>query len=484
MNIYESINDPRKLSLWFAEQERTLKDKTSQLHSYKTTVKKLQKDSKALREEALKLSPERADDINFEENPEQSSEEEDMPEFISIDRIYEKLIQKLKSEKKALKKHVSQLLIIMNRNPDELDDSMSSNEWEGQPTNKNDHKLEIINPSITVFEPIPMHDDYRVPIAYKTGGLPLLDEKVQAKIRSVGKELVREIGRKLLNGDFNLTRISVPIKCMQAATALHNTLKSAILCPPYLVYAGSISDPIERMKLVVTSSMCSFYYLSTFEKPINPVLGETLYGILEDGAEMFSEQSCHHPPISHFHIEHKLYRLTGYFNFTAKAGLNSVTVTNSGKKIYTFPDGHVISQNCGEDLFGGTFFGQLRHDCHGDYVFTDHNYGNVCRLKVGVKDKLTDYLEGNITDKNGGVICKVFGSWIGYLDFDGVRYWDVRQIKPATIDYKPNLPSDSGNRKDLQFLKSGLVDEAQVAKEEIENLQRHDRKMREKYHPH
>ena len=78
----------------------------------------------------------------------------------------------------------------------------------------------------------------------------------------------------------------------------------------------------------------------------------------------------------------------------------------------------------------------------------------------------------------------LFGTWIGYLEFDGVRYWDIRHIKPANIDFIPNLPSDSEVRKDLKLLRDGLVDEAQVAKENIEDLQRHDRKMREKYHPH
>ena len=311
-----------------------------------------------------------------------------------------------------------------------------------------------------------------------------MDEKIQNKIRSVGKELVREIGRKILNGDFNLTRVSVPIKCMQANSALHNTLTTGILLPPYLSVAGRISDPVERMKLVISSSLCTFFYLSTFEKPINPVLGETLYGILEDGSEMFAEQSCHHPPISHFLIDNPYYRLSGYFNFSAKAGLNSVTVTNYGKKKFEFPDGHTITQNCGEDQFSGTFFGTLRHECAGIFNYIDQTYGNTCAVKLKIKDRPSDYFEGNICDKNGKVLSKLFGTWLGYLEFDGIRYWDVRHIKPSEIKCNPNLPSDSENRKDLKLLREGLVDQAQAAKEETEELQRHDRKMREKYHPH
>lgn len=477
----QSNSETKKLILLFAEQESQIKARKAVLSTYTRKVAKLKQDSEALNVELNKISPSKIADKAFGNSS--SSEEEEVPEFIPVDSIYSKEINSLKQEKNALKKHISQLLRLLNKDPEE-NEEYSSGEWEDFPNNEVQQPLEILTPTIKIWEPIPLKDDYRVPIAYKTGGIPLTDEKIQSKIRSVGKELVREIGRKLLNGDFNLTRISVPIKCMQANTALHNTLKASILLPPYLYHAGRISDPVERMKLVVSSSMCSFFYLSTFEKPINPVLGETLYGVLEDGSEMYAEQSCHHPPISHFLIENKYYRHTGYFNFTAKAGLNSVSVINNGKKLYEFKDGHTISQNCGEDHFGGTFFGTLRHECIGVYTFTDHTYGYTCSIKVGLKGKPSDYLEGNLCDKTGKVISKAFGTWIGYLDFDGVRYWDVRQIKPATISYYPNLPSDSEIREDLKLLREGLVDEAQIAKEKIENLQRDDRKFREKYHPH
>lgn len=42
-----------------------------------------------------------------------------------------------------------------------------------------------------------------------------------------------------------------------------------------------------------------------------------------------------------------------------------------------------------------------------------------------------------------------------------------------------SLPSDSSKRKDGLLLKSGNIDEAQAAKEELEERQRHERKLRE-----
>ena len=472
-----------KLQTDYQKTEQSIRARKSLLTSSKQSVQMLKLHAKEMNEEAQKLFPDKTQAYKSSFADSAESEDEDDPGFLPVDMIYSKEIKTFKQEKKSLKKHISQLLRLLGKDPEE-NEEYSEGEWESEPRPRSRVKGEKLEPVITVFQPIQEKDDFRLPNAYKTGGLPVPSEEIQSKIRSVGKEMVREIGRKLLNGDFNLTRVSVPIRCMQAATALHNTLKSAILCPPYLAYAGSIQDPVERLKLVVASSMCSFYYLSTFEKPINPVLGETLYAVLEDGSEMFAEQSSHHPPVTHFHIENPLYRLTGYFNFSAKAGLNTVTVTNLGKKVYSFKDGHTISQNCGEDLFGGTFFGTLRHDCQGEYVFKDHNNGNVATVKFGVKNKPTDYFDGSIVDSKGGLISRISGTWIGYMDFDGVRYWDVRHIKPSAIKYGPNLPSDSENRKDLILLRQGHLEEAQMAKEEIENLQRLDRKFREKYHPH
>ena len=44
---------------------------------------------------------------------------------------------------------------------------------------------------------------------------------------------------------------------------------------------------------------------------------------------------------------------------------------------------------------------------------------------------------------------------------------------------KEPLPSDSIKRTDRLFLEERTVDEAQEEKERLENLQRHDRKLRE-----
>ena len=42
---------------------------------------------------------------------------------------------------------------------------------------------------------------------------------------------------------------------------------------------------------------------------------------------------------------------------------------------------------------------------------------------------------------------------MGFIEFDGIRYWDVRELNPykVTID-KQELPSDASLRMDLFYL--------------------------------
>ena len=43
----------------------------------------------------------------------------------------------------------------------------------------------------------------------------------------------------------------------------------------YLNYAASVSDPVERLKAFMTSNVAFMLKGNSFEKPLNPVIGET-----------------------------------------------------------------------------------------------------------------------------------------------------------------------------------------------------------------
>ena len=337
-----------------------------------------------------------------------------------------------------------------------------------------------INSAITWSPYTSLTDDYRVQGANKSGGFSLLDPIVVTKIRSVGTEILKQLGKKILSGNFNLTHISFPIRCMQASTVLQNTLKTFQMIPLYITRAVATKDPLERLKLVIVSTLSSFVNTSTFEKPLNPILGETQHGLLEDGTQLYSEQISHHPPVSSFFIEGNLYKIYGYFNYTAKAGLNSVTVSNIGKRTFEFFDGYKAVVSCPEELFSGTFFGTMRHESLGTMQASD-NEGHTCLISIGkIKGKPSDYLEGQIRKEGSGTVSMLTGTYLGYLEFDGVRYWDERTVNPFSIKYTQTLDSDSESRKDIKALRTGDINYAQQAKEELEDLQRLDRKLRGK----
>ena len=62
--------------------------------------------------------------------------------------------------------------------------------------------------------------DHRDEDAGYYGGFQLLDQEITTRLRGAAKELLFMAGKKILNGEFNLTRISFPIKCMCSMSVL------------------------------------------------------------------------------------------------------------------------------------------------------------------------------------------------------------------------------------------------------------------------
>lgn len=104
--------------------------------------------------------------------------------------------------------------------------------------------------------------------------------------------------------------------------------------PTYMTAAAMTQDPIHRMKLVMTGSLSFVYPCHRFDKPLNPVLGETYQGYHNDGTNVYMEQVSHHPPISYMLQTgpNDMYRFWGYSSFTPKAHMNSIDLVVKGGK--------------------------------------------------------------------------------------------------------------------------------------------------------
>jgi hypothetical protein len=80
--------------------------------------------------------------------------------------------------------------------------------------------------------------------------------------------MIKIVGKKIISGDLNLTRISFPIKAMVPKTALENSTMSCCMNPYFMKKACEAKDPVERFKYVITNTIAAFYYITMFLKPV------------------------------------------------------------------------------------------------------------------------------------------------------------------------------------------------------------------------
>jgi hypothetical protein len=111
-------------------------------------------------------------------------------------------------------------------------------------------------------------DDYRAIKDDKVGGIPLVDKKVMQLLRDVAKEYLKQFFGRIFSGNFNLTTISFPIKCMRPLSLLESFAYGGALNCIYLTKAASLSDPIERTKYIISAQLSTFYSTSSFLKPV------------------------------------------------------------------------------------------------------------------------------------------------------------------------------------------------------------------------
>ena len=339
---------------------------------------------------------------------------------------------------------------------------------------------------IKTFEkPNDLKDSYRPPFANNYyGGVDFPNAETTSLIRGMGWELVKQIGKKILSGDFNFTTVSIPIKVMVPISILQHICNGHFNYPLYMNLAYESNDPLQQMKYTIVACFSSWYKSNVFLKPLNPILGETYEMIWEDGSHEYVEQTSHHPPRSHFLIigHEKKWRYYGYFDFTSNGWFNSFKLTNSGTRFAEFSNTKSkIQFNYPIDNFSNTFWGTMRQESIGQLTFKDLVNGYQAIINMSPRGKLSDYFEGTI-EKDGEVISKVNGSFLEYIEIDGERFWDIR--KNINIEAYPipnQIKSSSIYRPDSLKLLEKDLEEAQKKKNEQEEIQRHDRKLRKEW---
>jgi len=103
----------------------------------------------------------------------------------------------------------------------------------------------------------------------------------------------------------------------------------------YIKEATKITDPVERLKLVVTNFIANNFISPTLIQcrvPLNPIIGETYQQEMPTGEKLYCEQISHRPGISYFCMDDPDgdYRFYGYHQL--KAHLNGPTSLAGNKE--------------------------------------------------------------------------------------------------------------------------------------------------------
>ncbi|CAN8065571.1 unnamed protein product [Agarophyton chilense] len=140
-----------------------------------------------------------------------------------------------------------------------------------------------------------------------------------------------------------------------------------------------------------------------------------------------------------------------------------------------------------EAVDGGYSAIELRSDAE---VTQSVTRATRARNDVASRTQILSTSEGEVERE---ILSIARGTFVGYLDIDGKRWWDIRETPKGTVsagNMLQALASDCRNREDVLVLKravdesndaesrDAITKEAQTLKEKIENIQRRDLKLR------
>lgn len=348
----------------------------------------------------------------------------------------------------------------------------------------------------------------RMPQAYAIYGGYEVPEK-DFFDKSLVFDIWNQIKSKLQEGSINLIKVSLPVRICEPRSYLQRIADGWCFMEEYLTKAAEATDPVERLKYVITFAIGGLHNTVKQKKPFNPILGETYEARLEDGTLIYCEQSSHHPPVSNWLVygPNNTWKFYGFGEWAASFRGNSISGRQQGPHIVEFSDGTKIIYELPEVWIKGLLFGARLVDFSGSVKFRDDKNGVGADMIIdppaatdsswsswfgyGNTNKLpSDFIEGELfsyklnkdeREVNKRKICSIDGSWLGELRFDNKSYWkwsmNVKRADPLPVENP--LPSDCRFRSDLIALQKGDLDLAQKEKERLENIQRREAKLRE-----
>ena len=345
----------------------------------------------------------------------------------------------------------------------------------------------------------------------KDGCIKYIDKDLLERQRGVLFSVIKKLAKSIFDG--NIIGLALPIRINEPRSFSDRMGEFWRMAPHFLNKAAKIADKTERIKLILTWNVSSLHCLLRKMKSFNPLLGETFQGQLSDGTKIYAEQSSHHPPILHYLVKgpNDSYTCSGYLNITIKFRPNKGLLSLITKCKIELGGHTVYSSLMPLIKMTGMISGDRKMRFIGPITCWDPtlsmkgvvfiNYG----LKQGTfgskKTVPKNELEGivyiaskppneeprqsrriqDLTDVKKE-IARASGKWNSFIEFNGVRYWDVDKFReyPVIFDTNP-LPSDFRFREDLIWLRRNNMEYGDLWKDALEIRQRKDKKLRETY---
>lgn len=105
-------------------------------------------------------------------------------------------------------------------------------------------------------------------------------------------------------------------------------------------------------------------------KPFNPILGETFQTKIGK-ADIYLEQTSHHPPIYNIYVKHPEFTAFGYSQMEASAGPNTMTAVNLGKFYLKYNDGVLHKFHVPKFILSGLMLGKRFVNFEGSILVED-----------------------------------------------------------------------------------------------------------------
>jgi hypothetical protein len=279
-----------------------------------------------------------------------------------------------------------------------------------------------------------------------------------------------------------------------------------------------LDDPVEQMKWVMSFVLARLHFTIEQRNPFNPILGETFEAFI-DSCPIYLEQISHHPRVAALQFYGRGYTIDATLESVGAisvntfkagyAGLERITFHRTGQTYYIrYPWGLVEGVLYGKRLqyfckslrimdAKHHLYGRLKFNFEQKSMFNvwshrkepyDAFIGSISELAPAFVDRklgelALDY-KAKLNPKAAHKdfvkeICKATGTALTEIKFDGKEYWEIDMFKPyRLVQSRTPLPSDSNFRPDVLWLMRDDLDKAQVAKDELEDLQRKDKKLR------